>query len=141
MERINKRVQFAPGKKITGNMGRKTFITLSRKFFNFADEKIKEESHHADHDAYMRYVDDDYINVEGQTLVSRTFQEFEQGRYVPPRPESFPRRVRNVETNLTELTVSVNMLIKLFVTYLKRVEKLQSFFYNPSTFIKSKSNK
>jgi len=127
IQRINKRIQFAPKKKCTGAMGRKTFITLSRKFFGFEDEKIKDESHHADHNAYMRYVDGGYMNVDSQTLISRTFQEFEQRRYLPPRPESFPRRVRNVEHNLGQLTESVDMLIKLLITFLKQLKKLQSF--------------
>ena len=118
IQRINQRIQFAPGRKITGSMGRKTFITLSRDFFGFQDEKIKDESHHVDHDAYMRYVDGNYVNIGGKTLIGRTFQDWEQGRYVPPRPESFPRRVYNIENRLELLAQSIHIVIALLQKFL-----------------------
>ena len=86
LERINRRVPggVRPGYKLAGDMGRKTFATLGTNFFMFSEDELKEITHHKTSANFVTYVDPTYVNIGRETLVTRVFQAYEQGRYFPP---------------------------------------------------------
>jgi len=89
LERINQRVHVRLG-RLTGDMGRKTFATLGKNFFLFDEDHLKEITHHKSSENFVKYLDPQFINTNAETLLSRVFQAYEQGRYLPPASTSVP---------------------------------------------------
>ena len=84
LQRINEREGIRPGAKLTGNMGRKTFVTLGSNFFLFPEPELKDKTHHKTTENLVAYLDPNYVNHGRATVVARVFQAYEQGRYIPP---------------------------------------------------------
>jgi len=84
LQRINLREGVRPGEKLTGDMGRKTFVTLGRNFFLFPEQELRDKTHHKTAANFVKYIDPGYVNLSRETLVSRVFQSYEQGFYKPP---------------------------------------------------------
>lgn len=84
LQRINTREGVRPGEKLTGDMGRKTFVTLGKNFFMFPEDELKETTHHLSTANFIKYIDPRYVNIGRETIVSRVFQSYEQGHYKPP---------------------------------------------------------
>ena len=106
IERLNQRLQISDD-KLSGFMGRKTLATLGRNFFNINAPIVQDVGNWKDPAIFQGYVDSNYEDLERGSLVSRTFQELEQGRYEHVVIESLPRhlallrrRVCAVETRL-----------------------------------------
>jgi len=83
-QRINRREGVRPGKRLTGSMGRKTFVTLGKNFFLWTQDQLKETTHHKSVANLEKYIDPGYVNIGRETMISRVFQSYEQGRYHPP---------------------------------------------------------
>ena len=84
LQRINLREGVRPGEELTGDMGRKTFVTLGRNFFLFPEQELRDKTHHKHATNFLKYIDPGYVNLGRETVVSRIFQSFEQGYYKPP---------------------------------------------------------
>jgi len=103
LERINKRVRVRLG-KLTGDMGRKTFVTLGKNFFLFPEDHLKEITHHQSNDNFIKYIDPQYINIGSETVMSRIFQAYEQGRYLPPTTNALPHMIVNLGERIDRLS-------------------------------------
>ena len=104
IQKINKRVGVRPGAELTGNMGRKTFCTLGSYFFNFSEDELKKYTHHKTNENFIKYLDPTYVNAMRETLITRVFQQYEQGNYQPPLSNNLCLSLANVHEKLEKLT-------------------------------------
>jgi len=102
LQRINRRVGIRLG-KLTGDMGRKTFCTLGKNFFLFHEDHLKTTSGHKTSENFVKYLDPQYVNVGAETLLSRVFQAYEQGNYLPPTTNSLPHLMVNMGEKIERL--------------------------------------
>jgi len=129
LERINKDTpgNVAPGEKLTGNMGRKTCVTLNMMEFCVGREATKRITHHTTEQNFKGYIDPQYVNSMNDAFVGRLWQMFGQGLYTPTITTSTP-------IHLQLLTDKVGQMCDALVVALsggdtreiKRIKKLMS---------------
>ena len=76
---------------------------------NCKEDHLKEITHHRTSENFVAYLDPEYVNTGAETVLSRVFQAFEQGRYEPPNTNSLPHMM----VQLGEKLDSIGKLILL----------------------------
>ena len=102
MERLNRRFQIS-SRKLNGNMGRKTLATLGRARFSYNDSLIRQTGNWETQENMENYVDSDYENIERETIITRNFQQFEQGFWRSDIQDSVPHHLSEIRRQLTDL--------------------------------------
>jgi hypothetical protein len=101
MERINKRCYITP-RRLTGNMGRKTLATFGRHVFGQDDAIIRDVGQWETAEHLETYMDPLFMNLERGCIVTRNFQQFEQGRYKPDIADSVGHHLSEIRKTLKQ---------------------------------------
>lgn len=112
IQRVNIRCGICPTETLSGNMGRKTCITLNRQFFNHDKGIVMDKVHHKTEEINETYVDREYCNEDRESVLQTAWQDFEQDRYFPIAVDSVPRIVCGIRQTVRETQTSIDQLKK-----------------------------